>query len=66
MTAISCRSQRTSRLDCVIANHFGYSAAFLMALGALAAAALAGRTVFVSAHFEPALVANEPAELFQD
>ncbi len=38
----------------VIASHLGYSAAFLMALGALVAAALAGRAVFASAHFEPA------------
>lgn len=37
----------------VIANHFGYSAAFLMALGALVAAAVAGLTIFAPAQSEP-------------
>ena len=37
----------------VVANHFGYSAAFLMALGALVAAAVAGLTIFAPEQSEP-------------
>jgi MFS family permease len=37
----------------VLANHMGYSATFLMALGALVAAAVAGHAVFASEYFEP-------------